>query len=173
MQQSIPVFFSCLLEAFELNNAKMEKKPTIKKNSLNMDGNNSDNKSSRNRNRNTITNLIMKDKKALFSRLNVLFDLNKVVNNFIKMIKMNSPSTHMIREISKFLKLHKYNYYLIQIYTVIQNCLILITAWLAYVKSSISINYPDYKLLNNKFTELFVSYIHIIISIISEFKCQL
>jgi hypothetical protein len=105
MQQKIPVFFSCLLKAFQLSNSMPPKNLNAKKNSLNMVNENKCSSIGKEdhlttRIRNTISNSENSEKVELFKRLQRLFNLNKITKNIVKMMMINSTPSQLKKEIS-------------------------------------------------------------------------
>jgi hypothetical protein len=99
MQQKIPVFFSCLLKAFQLSNSLPPKTNIGKKTSLNLNLTSSN--GNQLKSRNTTANTIANDKDALFRKLHHLFNLNKITKNIVKLLMVKSSASHLKTEISK------------------------------------------------------------------------
>ena len=97
MHQKIPVFFSCLLKAFQLSNSMPPKSLKAKKTSLNIV---TESQSSSFKARNTVSDAQNTEKMELFKRLQRLFNLNKITKNIVKLMMANSTPSQLKREIS-------------------------------------------------------------------------
>ena len=100
MQQKIPVFFSCLLKAFQLSNSIPPRVNNQHKASLNIANNT--NREIGTKARNTTANTIGKEKMELFKKLHHLFNLNKITKNIVKLLMMHNSGSQIKKEISNY-----------------------------------------------------------------------
>lgn len=102
MKQKIPVFFSCLSNAFELAEPEETAKPKPIKAKFGLDdlGQRSAPKPS-GKFRRTISNA-SGDTKSLFQKLSMFINIKKLTNHMVKMLELGANPEMMKREIGEF-----------------------------------------------------------------------